>query len=146
MAMNLVDRTHRTHAIIERDHLTRDPRFGAAVISFGLPLVCYAFAFLCNDVSGCPAPSLLHPYSFDLDQLKRDVAWPGFGGLVNIKAFVGMLAYYASSLVFYAILPAQEVEGVELSGGGRLKYRLNGESQIASIVRVSRAVLTRSLI
>lgn len=98
---------------------------GAALISFGLPIGCYAFAFLCNDTTGCPAPSLLHPSSLTLEKLKQDVGWPGVSGLINTKTVIATLGYYALSLVLNAVLPAQEIEGVELRSGGKLKYRFN---------------------
>ena len=100
---------------------------GASLISFGLPIACYAFAFLCNDVSGAPPPSLVHPSTFSLEKLKQETGWPGFSGLCNTQAIVATLGYYFLSLVLNAVLPAQEVEGVELRGGGRLKYRFNGK-------------------
>lgn len=103
-------------------------RPGAFVISFGLPLLCYAFAFLCNDISGCPAPSLLHPSTLDLEQLKREVGWPGVSGLFTTKAFLGTLGYYLLSLTLYSFLPATEVDGTVLQNGARLKYRFNGEN------------------
>jgi len=112
---------------------------GASLISFGLPIGCYAFAFLCNDVSGCPAPSLLNPsklfsppvlsnkapWQHALDTLATEVGWPGFSGLLNTEAVLGTAAWYGLSFLLNAILPATEVEGVELRSGGRLKYRLN---------------------
>ncbi|KAI4946503.1 Delta(14)-sterol reductase [Alternaria rosae] len=98
---------------------------GAFIISFGLPVLVYVFTFLCNDISGCPAPVLLHPYSFTLEQLKKEVGWTGFSGLLNTQAFIGTLAYYFLSLFLYRFLPGQEVEGTELRSGGRLKYRFN---------------------
>lgn len=113
---------------------------GASLISFGLPIACYAFAFLCNDVTGCPAPSLLDPrklftpgvlsrqagWEHALDVLKTEVGWPGWSGLINIEAIVGTLFWYGLSLFLYVLLPAQEVQGTELRTGGRLKYRFNG--------------------
>lgn len=99
---------------------------GATLISFGLPVACYAFAFLCNNVSGCPPPSLVNGSSFSLEKLKQETGWPGFSGLINTEAVVGTLGYYLFSLILNAVLPAQEVEGVELrNGAGRLKYRFN---------------------
>ncbi|KAI8943411.1 Delta(14)-sterol reductase [Plenodomus lindquistii] len=98
---------------------------GAFVISFGLPVLVYVFTFLCNDISGCPAPSLLHPYSLDFDQLKKEVGWTGFSGLINFNAFLGTLSYYLLSLALYRFLPAEEAHGTELKSGGRLKYRFN---------------------
>ncbi|PSN67806.1 sterol C-14 reductase-like protein [Corynespora cassiicola Philippines] len=98
---------------------------GAFVISFFLPPFCYALAFLCNDISGCPAPSLLHPSSFDFEQLKQEVGWTGWSGLINPNAVAAVLGYYHLSLFLYAILPADEPEGTELRSGGKLKYRFN---------------------
>jgi len=112
---------------------------GALLITIGLPIGCYAFAFLCNDVSGCPAPSLLSPsklfsppilssktpFAHALDTLKAEVGWPGFAGLISTEAALGTFAWYALSLLLYVILPATEVDGVELKSGGKLKYRLN---------------------
>ncbi|KAK5708023.1 erg24, C-14 sterol reductase [Elasticomyces elasticus] len=112
---------------------------GATVLTFGLPFICYAFAFLCNDVSGCPAPSLLSPsklfssptlstqsgWEHGIEVLKREVGWPGLGGLLSVEAVLGTLAWYGWSLLLHVLLPAQEVEGTELATGGRLKYRFN---------------------
>ncbi|KAH7117732.1 sterol C-14 reductase-like protein [Dendryphion nanum] len=98
---------------------------GAALISFGLPIFCYILTFLCNDVSGCPAPSLLSPSTLTLDQLKKDVGWTGFSGLLNTKAALATLGYYLLSLTLYAFLPATTIDGTELTTGGRLKYRFN---------------------
>lgn len=58
--------------------------------------------------------------------LKAEVGWPGWAGLVNLEGFLGTLAWYALSVVLLGLLPAYEVEGVELKIGGKLKYRLNG--------------------
>ncbi|KAF2826282.1 ERG4/ERG24 ergosterol biosynthesis protein [Ophiobolus disseminans] len=98
---------------------------GAFIISFGLPILVYVFTFLCNDISGCPAPSLLSPSTLDWNQLKKEVGWTGFGSLLNWQGFVGTLSYYLLSLTLYAFLPAEEVQGVQLKTGSRLKYRFN---------------------
>jgi delta14-sterol reductase len=100
---------------------------GAAAISFGLPVLIYIFAFACNDISGCPAPSLLHPKSLDFDLLKKEVGWPedGVKGLVSWEATKWTLAYYLFSAVLYRILPGTETEGTILANGGRLKYKFN---------------------
>ncbi|KHN97097.1 C-14 sterol reductase [Metarhizium album ARSEF 1941] len=100
---------------------------GAFGISFGLPILVYVFTFACNDISGCPAPSLLSPRSLSLEQLKVEVGWPqnGIWGLASWKATGGVLAYYLLNLILYRVLPATEVDGTVLSSGGRLKYRFN---------------------
>ncbi|KAI9727649.1 MAG: erg24, C-14 sterol reductase [Chrysothrix sp. TS-e1954] len=101
---------------------------GALFIAIFLPLTCYAFLFLCNDVSGCPAPSLLHPTRLTLSKLAEEVNWPGISGLFDAKVFLAVLGYYAFSLLLFVVLPAQEIEGVQLANGNRLKYRMNAFS------------------
>ncbi|KAI5863332.1 ERG4/ERG24 ergosterol biosynthesis protein [Durotheca rogersii] len=100
---------------------------GTSAITFGLPILCYVFAFGCNDVSGCPAPSLLSPKTLTLERLKADVGWPedGIWGLASWEATGYTVAYFFLSALLYRILPATEVEGTVLSTGGRLKYRFN---------------------
>jgi protein-S-isoprenylcysteine O-methyltransferase Ste14 len=83
-------------------------------------------AFVCNDVSGCPAPSLLHPSTLTLEKLKNDFGWHGISTIFTWEAFIANLGWYLLSLILYAALPAQEVDGTMLRSGGRLKYRLNG--------------------
>lgn len=104
-------------------------RLGASAISFGLPILIYVFSLACNDISGCPAPSLLSPRTLTLDRLKEEIGWPqnGIRGLASWEATGALLAYYLLNLLLYRILPAAEVEGSVLASGGRLKYRLNGK-------------------
>ncbi len=103
---------------------------GAFGIVFGLPLLVYTFTFVCNDVSGCPAPSLLSPSTLTLDQLKREVGWPqeGIWGLFDTQVTLWTLSYYAFSLFLQVFLPGQQADGVPLACGGRLKYKFNGMS------------------
>ncbi|KAK4185061.1 ergosterol biosynthesis ERG4/ERG24 [Podospora australis] len=100
---------------------------GAAVISFGLPVLLYLFTFACNDVSGCPAPSLLSPKTLDFDVLKKEVGWPqnGVRGLFSWEATAWTVAFYLFNAILYRVLPATETEGTVLRNGGRLKYRFN---------------------
>lgn len=108
---------------------------GTFATSLGLPLICYLAAFLCNDVSGCPAPSLLHPSSITLDKLKRETGWPGISALSNTNVTLWVLGYYAFSLLLQAVLPGVETEGVELASGGRLKYKFNGDLRTPQTLR-----------
>lgn len=108
--------------------LTCDCSPGAFVISFGLPAFCYVMLFFCNDKSGCPAPSLLHPSTLSWEQLKQEIGWPGVSGLLSTKAVLGTLGYYLLSLALYAFLPAETIDGTQLRTGGKLKYRFNGKT------------------
>lgn len=108
--------------------LTVCNRLGAFGIVFGLPILIYLFTFVCNDVSGCPAPSLLNPSTLSLEQLKREVGWPeeGITALYDTKVTLWTLSYYAFSLFLQVFLPGEELDGVALACGGRLKYKFNG--------------------
>lgn len=101
---------------------------GAFAISFVMPLVCYLAAFLCNDISGCPVTSTLHPQSLTLAKLKAEAGRPADGilALASLDATAWLLAYYLFSLILQTVLPGVEVEGPELQSGGKLKYKLNG--------------------
>ncbi|KAI5298060.1 Delta(24)-sterol C-methyltransferase, partial [Ascosphaera pollenicola] len=100
---------------------------GAIFITFVLPLVVYSLAFFCNDVSGCPAPSLLHPSRLNLLQLKHEIGWPeeGIVGLFDLDVFGKVLGYYLLLLLLQIFLPGTTVEGVQLACGGRHKYKMN---------------------
>lgn len=100
---------------------------GAFVITFGLPLVCYLATFFCNDISGCPVPSLLSPSTLTIETLKQEVGWPanGIWGLASWDVSAKIIGYYLLSLVLLRVLPGEHAEGVELASGGRLKYKFN---------------------
>ena len=88
----------------------------------------YAFAFLCNDITGCPVPSVLQPSTLTLEKLKKETGWPkdGIYGLASLEVTGWVVAYYLLNLALYTALPAEEFLGTELRSGGKLKYRFNG--------------------
>ncbi|CAI6097833.1 unnamed protein product [Clonostachys chloroleuca] len=119
---------------------------GAFGISFLLPILVYAFAFVCNDISGCPAPSLLSPRTLDLNQLKREVGWPAEGvrGLFNWQSLFAYTGYLLVNAILYRILPAAQVKGTVLPSGGRLDYRLNTlNSHIAIAVALAAGTIAQ---
>ncbi|TVY29369.1 Delta(14)-sterol reductase [Lachnellula hyalina] len=85
---------------------------GAFAISFGLPFACYLSTFLCNDIAGCPVPSLLSPSTLTIETLKREVGWPASGirGLASWDVSAKVLGYYLLSAVLHKVLPGEEVE------------------------------------
>lgn len=89
----------------------------------------YIFAYGCNDISGCPSPSLLSPKTLSLEQLKAEVGWPedGVAGLFGWEALAASIGYVLVNAVLYRVLPAVEMEGTALRSGGRLKYRFNSK-------------------
>lgn len=106
------------------------PSFGAAAITLGLPVLLYFFTFGCNDVTGCPVPSLLHPRTLSWENLRSEIGWPkgGVWDLASWEVTGVVLAYYIFSMILWRALPAQEVYGTKLVQHGRpLKYRLNGK-------------------
>lgn len=101
---------------------------GAAAITVGLPILLYVFAFTCNDVTGCPVPSLLSPRTLSWGRLKSEIGWPlgGIWGLYSWEVTGVVLAYYLLSMFLWKILPAQEVRGTKLVQHDRpLTYRFN---------------------
>lgn len=91
---------------------------------------------MCNDVSGCPAPSLLHPKSLSLAKLKAETPWPkeGLFGLFDLEVIGWVLAYYALLLVMQLALPGVESQGVKLDNGGRHSYKFNSFQSAISIL------------
>jgi delta14-sterol reductase len=102
-------------------------RLGAAGVTFGLPLVVYISTLLCNDVSGCPAPALLHPESLTLDKLRAQTPWPenGIRGLFDAEVTGWVVGYHGLLLAMQLLLPGANLTGTELASGGRLKYKFN---------------------
>lgn len=100
---------------------------GAFIITFGLPVVVYASVFLCNDVSGCPAPGLLSPQTLTWAKLKNQIPWPedGMWGVYSTEATLWVSAYYFLSLFLQLFLPGEHVEGLQLTCGGRHNYKFN---------------------
>lgn len=88
----------------------------------------YLGAFLTNDISGCPPPSLLHPKDLSLESLKAEVGWPSNGvlGLFSLEATLATLVYYFVTLLMLKVLPGVECQGPELKIGGKLWYKFNG--------------------
>ena len=102
-------------------------RLGAFAISFGLPIACYAATLFCNDISGCPVPSLLSPSTLTIEALKQDVGWPadGIWGLASWDVSAKVFGYYLLSAILHRVLPGDEIEGTVLASGGKLKYKFN---------------------
>ena len=109
-----------------------DDRLGAFGISFGLPILCYLSTFLCNDVAGCPVPSVLTPSTLTIDTLKREIGWPanGIWGLASWDVSAKVLGYYLFSMILHRVLPGLEVEGTELASGGKLQYKFNSQYSV----------------
>ncbi|KAK2034956.1 ERG4/ERG24 ergosterol biosynthesis protein, partial [Colletotrichum zoysiae] len=130
-------------AIQTSSWLTRPLSSDAFRLVFGLPLLLWMFYFICNEKTGCPAPSLLHPRTrnLTLTNLKAELPWPtdGILGFCSWEVFGWtIIACYLFTLLFHRILPAHEVFGMELIQSGRpLKYRFN------SLHRISLAFSTR---
>ncbi|KAB8215323.1 ergosterol biosynthesis ERG4/ERG24 [Aspergillus novoparasiticus] len=111
---------------------------GAAAITVGLPILLYVFAFTCNDVTGCPVPSLLSPRTLSWGRLKSEIGWPleGIWDLCSWEVTGMVLTYYLLSMFLWKILPAQEVRGTKLVQHDRpLTYRFNSFS--SSVVQLA---------
>ncbi|KAK4934594.1 erg24, C-14 sterol reductase, partial [Elasticomyces elasticus] len=103
---------------------------GTLVLITFLPTLIYALLFLCNDVSGCPAPGLLSPSTLSWSKLQRQIPWPenGLAGLFDLKAIALTSAYYFFSLLLHFLLPGEEHEGMLLACNARHTYKFNAFS------------------
>lgn len=72
-------------------------------------------------------PSLLHPSTLTLAKLKADIGWPadGLAGLLDMRVFLCVSAYYGFLLATQVLLPGIEMEGQTLVCGGRHRYKFN---------------------
>ncbi|KAI9891129.1 MAG: erg24, C-14 sterol reductase [Vezdaea aestivalis] len=114
---------------------------GALGAALGLPVACYAFTFICNDISGCPVPSTLSPSTLSTSTLAKEVGWPKEGvlGLFSFSVTAWLLAYYGFSLLLRAFLPGTQCEGTDLNGGGKLGYKLNSFNASVVILAIAGA-------
>lgn len=137
MAFTLEDRKLTVALLgphVARPTLTpRACRYGTLAITMLLPPLVYLFTFVCNDISGCPAPSLLNPKTLSLEKLKLEVGWPeeGIWGLGSVDATLAVLGYYLVNLLLYRFVPGPTHDGVKLSSGGKLKYKFNSKRSCA---------------
>jgi len=96
--------------------------FGVTTIA---PLWSYFIFFACNESTGC------HPTSSDA----WSYALSGFLGEWRTKAgqlwawdaVVVYLAWYAFTVVCWAVLPGEQVDGTMMRNGKRKTYTMNGE-------------------
>lgn len=96
-------------------------------MSIGLPACAYFMLLACNDISGCPAPSLLHPSTFTLDKFARDINWRGPSTIFKWEAMLATVGYHLLIVLLHGIMPYTEAYGLELQKGGRIKYRMNSK-------------------
>ncbi|CAK5269380.1 unnamed protein product, partial [Mycena citricolor] len=95
---------------------------GAFLISVGVPIATYALYFGCSEQSGGCPPSL----SLVPEQISLAISDPAFWkGLWDTQAMLLYLAWYASTLLAWLVLPGDLVEGTELRTGGRKTYKIN---------------------
>ncbi|KAG9099497.1 erg24, C-14 sterol reductase [Ceratobasidium sp. 370] len=98
---------------------------GAALVSLGVPIAIYALYFTCSEASGgCPPPLWALPVNFV--RSVQDLDW--WASLFDAKATAAYFAWYAFTVVAWAVLPGDWVEGVQLRSGGRLSYKINAFS------------------
>lgn len=92
------------------------PYLGPVGIIIGLPLVCYALVYACN-ADGC---------------LRLSPLWvPGFPAgmcLFSWEACAVFLGWVAAQVALHLVLPGARVQGVRLTDGSRLTYKLNGQA------------------
>lgn len=110
------------------DHATFEfcgPLLGPVGMLIGLPGVCYALVAACND-TGCVAGA----------DLFRPAAWPGLGGraLFSWAGLAAVVAWFVAQAAVHLVAPGRVAEGVVLSTGTRLPYKLTGVERGGGVV------------
>ncbi|KIJ54961.1 hypothetical protein M422DRAFT_221390 [Sphaerobolus stellatus SS14] len=98
---------------------------GALFVSVSVPITTYALFFTCSESSGgCPPPLWSLPVNFASAVTSLD--W--WKSLWDTQAFLMYLGWYAFTVVAWAVLPGDWVEGTTLRNGGKVKYKINAFS------------------
>ena len=96
---------------------------GAFFIILTVPPIMYALSLGCSESSGgCPPP--LQKIIPGIIDAVSDVAW--WKSLFDKQAFIIYLAWYACTVVAWAVLPGDWIDGTLLRDGSRKKYKING--------------------
>lgn len=102
---------------------------GAFFITLTVPPVMYALSLGCSETSGgCPPP--LPTIILSIKAAISDVAW--WRSLFDKQAFIIYLAWYTCTVVAWAVLPGDWIDGTLLRDGTRKKYKINGTYSIGS--------------
>lgn len=96
---------------------------GTLGVTIVAPLTAYFLFYACNESTGCPPTTRL-----DWIKVRDNFAdWPSVAGqLWEWKAAGVYLAWYAFTVVCWAVLPGDEVQGNLLRNGTRKTYKMNG--------------------
>lgn len=100
---------------------------GALFITLSVPALTYALFFGCSEKSGgCPPP--LHTIVPSIQSAVTNENW--WKSLWDPQAFVAYLAWYAFTVVAWAVLPGDWIEGTLIRDGSRKQYKINGTRSI----------------
>ncbi|KAF8899887.1 ergosterol biosynthesis ERG4/ERG24 [Gymnopilus junonius] len=104
---------------------------GALVVSIGVPVMTYLLYFGCSEASGgCK----LDPSSIP-ERVVQSVTNPDWWkSLWDTEAALIYLAWYAFSVLAWAILPGDWVPGTTLRSGGKKLYKINGAVRLIPVL------------
>ena len=100
---------------------------GALGVTLAVPFFSYWLAFACTE-DACPRwplPELLDWHAQGARAMfGGDAAW--WKGMWSLEATGVYCAWYAWTVLCWAVLPGKEVEGTVMRDGNRLTYKMNG--------------------
>ncbi|KAI0345721.1 ERG4/ERG24 ergosterol biosynthesis protein [Trametopsis cervina] len=113
---------------------------GALAITLGVPAMSYALFFGCSEKSGgCPPPlSTIIP---SISSAVTDNAW--WRSLWDSQAFAAYLAWYMFTVVAWAVLPGDWIEGTLIRDGTRKKYKINSFSTFLLALGIAFGMILR---
>ncbi|KAI0801735.1 ERG4/ERG24 ergosterol biosynthesis protein [Irpex lacteus] len=113
---------------------------GALFITLSVPAFTYALFFGCSEKSGgCPPP--LHTIVPSIQSAVTNENW--WKSLWDSQAFVAYLAWYAFTVVAWAVLPGDWIEGTLIRDGSRKQYKINAFSTFLLALGLVSGVLFR---
>ena len=114
---------------------------GAFLITVGVPILSYALYFGCSGAYDC-RPSL-QDVQLDSVAALTNVDW--WKGLWDNEAAALYLGWYAFTVVAWAVLPGDQVEGKTMRNGLTKKYKINGAYHVYSPLLHLRRVIFFSI-
>ena len=135
----------RSDSIARSNFEFQGPYLGPIVLVLGLPAICYGLIHACNG-RGCIGRSSWHwpglpegTLLFSWQATAVYLAWlllqvqTAFGGICNVMLAVTEILQLlvtckidAVQVGLHLVLPGQQADGVVLSNGKRLRYKLTG--------------------
>lgn len=94
---------------------------GCLFVTTSVPFFTYVLFYFCNEASGCQFPPK------DLNAAWQRMSAGVANSFLDGQGWAIYFAWYAFTVLAWAVVPGPWIEGAELRTGHKLKYKINGE-------------------